>query len=79
VTGTFNVILNGTAVATNEAMFSGFSYSFATLNSFGYAGANDKAFLDNFSVSTVPEPSSLMLLGSGLAGLAGVIRRKLIG
>lgn len=79
VTGQFNVFLNGAAVATNEPMFSGFSYSFATLNSFGYTGANDRAFMDNFSVSTVPEPSSLMLLCSGLVGLAGVIRRKLIG
>jgi len=25
----------------------------------------------------VPEPSSLLLLGSGIAGLAGIIRRKL--
>ena len=39
--------------------------------------------LDNVSVSaqqqTVPEPSSLLLMGSGILGLAGVIRRKLIG
>lgn len=77
VTGHFNVFLNGTPVATNEAMFNGFAYSFATLNSFGYTGANDKAFLDNFSVNTVPEPSSLLLLGSGVLGLAGVARRKL--
>ena len=40
--------------------------------------------LDNVSVSqtgtgSVPEPSSFLLLGSGVLGLAGVIRRKLRG
>jgi hypothetical protein len=29
------------------------------------------------SSGTVPEPSSIMLLGSGILGLAGVLRRKL--
>jgi hypothetical protein len=28
--------------------------------------------------ATTPEPSSLMLFGSGLIGMAGVIRRKLV-
>lgn len=40
--------------------------------------------IDNFTVSDVdrgqvPEPASLVLLGSGLMGAAGAIRRKLIG
>lgn len=39
--------------------------------SFGTTEGNDVP-------GTVPEPSSLFLLGSGLIGLAGVIRRKLI-
>jgi hypothetical protein len=37
-------------------------------------------YYDNLSISLnqVPEPSSLILLGSGIVGVAGVVRRKLI-
>lgn len=41
---------------------------------------NDPSYqaLDDISVSpSVPEPGSLILMGSGILGLAGVIRRKL--
>ena len=42
--------------------------------------AGGSASVSNFTdaVSVVPEPGSLMLLGSGLIGLAGALRRKLV-
>ena len=36
-----------------------------------------EAFTINGGSGTVPEPSSIMLFGSGILGLAGLLRRKL--
>ena len=51
--------------------------AWATLSGTG----GDYVFIDNFEFNgtgtSTPEPSSLLLLGSGILGLAGVIRRKL--
>ena len=51
--------------------------------SFSFRDDPDYIALDNVSVSpvasSVPEPSSFLLLGSGVLGLAGFIRRKFRG
>ena len=83
----YNFLLDGVQLGTNVA-FCGDNgpcggahigaYGDGLFDTFG--GGNDTGYLDNFSVGTVtstPEPSSLMLVGSGAVGLAGVLRRKL--
>jgi len=70
-----------------------FQNAAATNGHIVYWDENDgpsSAYLDNYAIgsesfqilgyeeSPVPEPSSFLLLGSGLAGLAGLIKRKLM-
>jgi hypothetical protein len=42
----------------------------ALFDTFPATSANDIGFMDNFAISSVPEPGSLLLLGTGLFALA---------
>ena len=53
--------------------------SLASFGVFGCSGCagSSQTFADDFVVNATPEPGSLVLMGSGLLGLAGMIRRRL--
>ena len=47
-------------------------------NGYGYTAATNVSFSLVSDPPPVPEPGTLMMVGSGLLGLAGVLRRKLL-
>jgi hypothetical protein len=73
------LVVAGQAAAQNSALiasgfFNNFNLYLPTSDTTGWSDGKPQDFV---GVAQTPEPSSIVLLGSGLAGLAGAIRRKL--
>jgi hypothetical protein len=70
---------NGT-LALFLANYNGLSNNHVTIteNPNGLTNYSEEYLVNSPEGTTVPEPGSFMLLGSGLLGMAGVLRRKLI-
>jgi len=87
VTWTLVTLANGTHNYTLQGSIKGAWYNGATVNGAtiqltintgkGYFGGSTMISSGDTNISTVPEPGTLGLLGTGLIGLAGALRRKL--
>ena len=82
---TYGISLDGATLASNVA-FCGSNagcsgavvstYGTAIFDSFGGVNGNDSAYMDNFRVAAVPEPSSIFLLATLLGALGFRVHRK---
>ena len=68
--GTFSAVVNGLALNGTTTQFFGLE------SEDGHLSFDDLHGKTTFSLAAVPEPGTLTLLGTGLLGLGGMVRRK---
>jgi hypothetical protein len=71
---TFSFTLSGVSTKTLSSL----GFHFICLNGNCPGSNSNTGFVETGAPSTVPEPGTLGLLGTGLVGLAGVVRRRFV-
>ena len=77
--GTHNYTLSGSLTGTwiSGGTVQGATIQLTINTGKGYFNGSTKISSGDTNIAAIPEPGSLTLLGTGLVGLAGVLRRKL--
>ena len=60
------------------SFYNAYTYVIPTfeLSDFNFIDKDSQVFIDNVRINPVPEPATILLLGAGLAGLGGFVRKK---